>query len=155
MTKTPTKKKCTGCKIVFPAKAFPRKPDGRLRPKCSPCQRLYDNAWYAKNREAYLIKRNTPEAKAKRRGYMLASEYGMTEAQYQKAVERQGGQCPVCLRVTKLVIDHHHGKDEVRALLCAPCNRAIGLLGDNAEILERAAKYIEDFDWALNVDEVG
>lgn len=40
-------------------------------------------------------------------------------------------------------IDHNHQTGEIRGLLCSPCNRAIGQLQDNPNILRKAANYLE------------
>jgi hypothetical protein len=40
-------------------------------------------------------------------------------------------------------VDHDHETGEVRGLLCAPCNRGIGLLQDKIEVLESAAQYLK------------
>ena len=43
----------------------------------------------------------------------------------------------------KLVVDHCHATGTVRGLLCHNCNRALGLLHDNTEVLLNAIKYLE------------
>jgi hypothetical protein len=42
-----------------------------------------------------------------------------------------------------LVVDHSHETGAVRGLLCHNCNRALGLIHDDAAVLRRAAEYIE------------
>ena len=66
--------------------------------------------------------------------------------------ERQG-RCDCCGRVPKkggLVIDHDHkaprGPRGVRGLLCGPCNRAIGTLGDDAAGLYQAYNYLARYE---------
>lgn len=43
----------------------------------------------------------------------------------------------------KLAVDHDHETGRVRKLLCHNCNRALGLMKDDPELLRRAATYIE------------
>lgn len=68
-------------------------------------------------------------------------------------LEAQGGRCAICERliayepgdgtVKNAHLDHCHTNGRVRGWLCSPCNRALGMLGDNADTLRRAADYIE------------
>lgn len=52
--------------------------------------------------------------------------------------------CPICGRVPgKLHLDHDHETGEHRDYLCGPCNRALGLMQDDPEVLRAAAAYIE------------
>ena len=43
----------------------------------------------------------------------------------------------------KLCIDHCHNTGIVRGKLCHNCNRALGLLGDDTDILRKAITYLE------------
>lgn len=59
----------------------------------------------------------------------------------------QGGVCAICERApypkgAPLVVDHDHVTGAVRALLCGPCNSALGLMGDKPDRLESAAVYL-------------
>ncbi|WP_407674816.1 endonuclease domain-containing protein [Nonomuraea fuscirosea] len=68
----------------------------------------------------------------------------------------QGGSCAIC-RVTlsrgpDTHIDHDHeccpGANScgrcIRGILCGNCNKALGLMRDNAKILLRAAEYLKN-----------
>jgi hypothetical protein len=39
--------------------------------------------------------------------------------------------------------DHDHTTNQVRGILCERCNRAIGLLRDDVDVLKNAIKYLE------------
>lgn len=80
--------------------------------------------------------------------------YGITAAQYDAMLERQGGGCAICgeqcTSGRRLAIDHDHtccpgdktcGKC-VRGLLCGPCNQGIGKLKDSPRLLIAAASYL-------------
>ena len=73
--------------------------------------------------------------------------YGVTPEQFKAMVDVQGGACAICLKVPDdsfgLCVDHDHATDEIRGLLCNPCNRTIGVLGDDVAILERAISYLK------------
>ena len=70
--------------------------------------------------------------------------------------DEQDGVCAICLQpetllhqngnVRRLVVDHNHETDEVRALLCTKCNLMVGNSLDNPELLERAAEYLRRFE---------
>jgi hypothetical protein len=78
--------------------------------------------------------------------------HGITNRQYLDLLEAQGGTCALCHGDAKgfgvsrrfgLVVDHCHDTGQVRGLLCADCNTALGRFGDNANRLRAAADYIE------------
>lgn len=57
--------------------------------------------------------------------------------------EQQGGACAICgTDGVKLVVDHHHGTGQVRALLCHLCNALIGCAREDPVILSRAITYL-------------
>lgn len=83
-----------------------------------------------------------------RRAKNLMANYGITPQQYGEMLARQDGGCGICGVKTdsqnrRLHVDHNHETGAVRGLLCDSCNRAIGLLGDSADRLRMAVKYLE------------
>ena len=61
-----------------------------------------------------------------------------------------GGLCDMCGkppdgRGNELSIDHCHETGVFRGMLCNRCNKGIGLLMDDPELLRRAADYIEHY----------
>ena len=85
---------------------------------------------------------------------MLGPERALTRAQKERyriggALEEwlaaQGGRCAICQRDDRaLVVDHCHDTNEVRGLLCQPCNAAIGQLGDSADGVMRGVLYLAE-----------
>ena len=84
----------------------------------------------------------------------LRSSYGITLQQYDDWVKAHGGVCAICLRPpqpvgrkkeAKLVVDHDHLTNKLRALLCSHCNSMLGLARENVEVLRRAIAYLEHF----------
>jgi len=80
--------------------------------------------------------------------------YGMTHEDYKKRVKKQNNRCAVCRRKERhinpytgkrqaLAVDHDHRTNRVRALLCADCNRGIGLFNENPVLLLRVIKYLK------------
>lgn len=61
----------------------------------------------------------------------------------------QDGRCAICRKSEtelgrSLSVDHWHtGDKRVRQLLCAECNRGLGVFKDNPDLLREAAAYLE------------
>lgn len=84
----------------------------------------------------------------------LKAAYGITLDEYEAMRAAQGNGCAICGGVNasgrNLHVDHDHaccpgGKscgECVRALLCDPCNRSLGLMRDDPARLEAAAAYV-------------
>lgn len=71
--------------------------------------------------------------------------YGLTPAGYEAMHDSQGGLCAICSKPPTygcLQVDHDHVTGKVRALLCGNCNKAIGLLRDEAPRLLSAYWYL-------------
>lgn len=81
--------------------------------------------------------------------------YGITETVYNKMKEDQSNLCFLCNsegfaigknnHTEKLAVDHCHETGKIRKLLCHNCNRALGLLKDNPELMRKAAEYVEQY----------
>ena len=88
---------------------------------------------------------------ADRRRKNLQYGYGMTLADYDSLLERQGGVCAICggppngrgRRYSNFAVDHDHKTGAVRGLLCSNCNTGIGNLRDDIALLKLAIKYLE------------
>lgn len=81
------------------------------------------------------------------RNSKLKNKYGTTIEEYNCKLIEQEGKCSICSKTAKengraLAQDHCHATGKLRDLLCDNCNRSIGLLGDDPEILIKAAKYL-------------
>lgn len=102
---------------------------------CKPCQRDY--------------RRNNVDVRFKEG---LAAwkhglkKLGLTPDDYDELFEKQGGVCAICNREDangrRLAVDHCHETGKIRGLLCRKCNMGIGLLGDNADLVEKALCYL-------------
>ena len=83
------------------------------------------------------------------REYHLLKKFGITVAQYEELLAKQGGTCALCDKTAEtegraLAVDHDHVSGEVRGILCAYHNhRVIGRHRD-ADLLRRMADYIEN-----------
>lgn len=69
-----------------------------------------------------------------------AHEYYNLTLEEKEALLEDG--CEVCGSMVRLVVDHNHATGAVRGPLCSRCNVGIGMLGDDPERLEEAARYL-------------
>jgi len=85
----------------------------------------------------------------------LRTKYGIEPEEYYAMLEAQGGGCALCKASTPsdrhykrrgkaemFHVDHCHATGRVRGLLCHLCNRALGLIRDNADLADRMSAYL-------------
>jgi hypothetical protein len=158
---------CCACGAVKPLSEF-RKQGKYRRGRCKPCLVEYQRDWYERNKEharAYAREyQNQPDRLEQRRKYnreryqrstvvreRVRSEYlyrtfGLTLDEYNELLVKQAGKCAVCQKLCKsgrqLAVDHDHITNRVRGLLCMNCNRAIGWLQDDPELIAAAMRYV-------------
>lgn len=77
-------------------------------------------------------------------------KYGLTYNEWTEMIQKQGNKCASCGGEEKghnqhglmsLAVDHCHETGKIRGLLCHRCNRALGLLGDDANRVQALADY--------------
>jgi len=104
------------------------------------------NAYYQAHKEEIQAKRrvkyHTEDARVKRRHRLREKLYGLSPDDYERMLEAQGHRCAICEREQKLHVDHDHETGAVRALLCGPCNTALGLMRENTSALLSMVRYI-------------
>jgi hypothetical protein len=109
------------------------------------------DAWKAGHPE--LVKGYRRKSNAARPDRHLVEKYGLSGEEYARQLAAQGGVCAICRhpetvidnqtgRPRALSVDHDHASGVFRGLLCGRCNRAIGLLGDDPELVAAAAEYL-------------
>jgi hypothetical protein len=85
------------------------------------------------------------------REYDLKSKYGIGHSEFLKILESQDNKCAICKRDSeiclsgrkkRLCVDHSHDTGKVRGILCDKCNRGIGLLNDDPNVLISAYNYL-------------
>lgn len=88
-------------------------------------------------------KNMTPERNRKNR---LKFKFGISPTDYSNMIEKQKGVCGVCKQPPNgklpLVVDHDHVTENVRGLLCVPCNLSLSWL-EETEWLEKAVAYLQ------------
>jgi len=142
-------KACTGCGAEKPLAEFysdNRTADGRGT-RCKVCHEARYKSWKRANQQ----KVSGYNAKWWQESGARYARYDMTEAEYRAMLAKQGGLCAICRqperiiirgRVRPLQIDHSHGHNRVRGLLCSACNTGIGKFRDSPDLLEVAAEYL-------------
>jgi transcription elongation factor Elf1 len=76
-------------------------------------------------------------------------KYGLTREEISKILIEQEFSCPICGKelLDDFVVDHNHETGEVRGLLHANCNTALGMLEDDIGRFYMAIQYLEgDYD---------
>jgi len=149
-------KKCASCQCELSFDEFHRdknRRDGRS-PYCKDCVRNYQRSRGHAERARYSqrerrasnpeLVRTKARIDARNRRLRLL---GISERDFETIIGRQGSRCWICRRNRQpfphdLVVDHDHVTGEVRGALCRSCNSAIGLLGDDATLLQRAIEYL-------------
>lgn len=97
----------------------------RLRPATlalrKPCQQCGVSLAESSGRRKYCVE-CAPDMAAYNRIRLYSLDRSMYEAMYFE----QGGTCPLCGEREATHVDHCHDTGRVRALLCHPCNSALG-----------------------------
>lgn len=133
-----------------------------LSPSRTPeARREYARAWRAKNpdkakeqaaasrrknREKIRARQKAAYTPEKGRARNLKATYGLTPDEYEQMLSTQAGVCAICGNAAPsgvLHIDHNHKTDQIRELLCPPCNTGIGLFQEEPSRLLAASAYIQ------------
>lgn len=127
----PTEKKCGRCQTVKAAAEFHKNKkalDG-LHVYCKACRSDIATADYRTGKTGHLERL-----------------YGIDRTEYGHMLTLQGGVCAICgetcVSGNALAVDHDHKTGEVRGLLCANCNRGLGLFKDDPERIRKAIEYL-------------
>lgn len=129
-------KKCSKCGQTKTASDFytNRHLRSGLASWCKACHQGYGREW--KRSEA---------GKLKQKRDWLKRDFGITPEDYERLLERCDHRCLACGSQKQLHIDHDHATGRIRGILCGNCNRALGLLRDDAirisQLLEYAKAY--------------
>ena len=151
-------KTCTKCGVEQDISCFGKDGSKRtgLSPHCRGCRAIQSRRYYEANKEkcnetsikGYRDVCDTQEYKVARRKAYMKRTYGITPEDYDSRFIEQGGRCGICGKhqialSRSLVVDHCHHTGKIRGLLCHVCNVGIGALGDSADLLKNALRYLE------------
>lgn len=132
-----TVKTCAQCKIEKPLEKF--KPRNLYKygvnSICRECDNTNTRARYWKTPEKFRTRSRTGK---------LLSKFNLTEEQYKELGDSACHICgALCKTGRRLAVDHCHVTGKIRGLLCANCNRALGMFQDNITIVKAAVSYLE------------
>ena len=121
-------KSCTKCGQLLSEDKFHKRTysSGKvgLQPKCKKCSSI--------ERKKYTVKHES-----------IRWKLGLTKEDVESLIAP--GQCanPACRnKDRRLCIDHDHDTKKPRGLLCHNCNTALGLLGDDVQIILGLSQYL-------------
>lgn len=155
---------CTDCKRALQAESYARVGGKNPQTHCSRCKQVRTGrhmSYCPPCASAYRAEKPCPKCGASKAGksgtkspycvpcyreHRLLKTYGITVADFEVMLIRQGGVCAVCSGGPgdrEWHVDHCHDSNRVRGILCAKCNMGIGLLGESASQLRAAADYLE------------
>jgi hypothetical protein len=159
-------KTCKTCKEFKSLDSFRIASDNRdgRQGECKECKKKKKAEWHAQNpglwaaqskaqRLKDVAKANAATKKwrdanpDKVKALFIGKRYGLTLERWNEMFAYQEGKCAICgthqdqLKL-ELAVDHCHKTGKVRGLLCVRCNRAIGLMEDNPELLHSAIVHL-------------
>lgn len=123
--------------------------DPILTPGTPEHRKAYLKAYRAKNSER-LRSYDRNRYCGERKRQLRVRNYDLTPTEYDRLLDSQVHCCAICgthqsqLKST-LCIDHDHKTGKVRGLICDLCNRGIGMLQDNPDVLDRASAYLRRY----------
>ena len=97
----------------------------------------------------------------RKRNLQLKYNFGITLEEYETLLQKQNGLCLICKqpetlpakagKIRNLAVDHCHKTNKIRGLLCGACNKGIGLLKDDPELLIKATEYLKSYEALENI----
>lgn len=154
-------RRCSHCKTHKALSQFSKdasRSDG-LQHRCNECIKLFQKAYYSRNKQRILAakhtyyKKNKQRIKTYTRQYQLNKLYSVTKEDWNRFFESQNGCCAICGQqesrvnyksgnIQALSVDHDHRTGRVRGLLCHRCNRLLGFMNDDPALLEKMVVYL-------------
>ena len=142
-------KECTTCKTEKPFTDFYRSKNynGGYGYRCKSCDTIARKEYEA---------RHPKRVKGSHRRANMLNKYGLTVERYDEMWAEQSGKCVICSvgmvnihtdgdsknKSNTANIDHCHDTGKVRGILCATCNKGLGLFYDRVDLLENAINYL-------------
>ena len=125
-------KECSKCGFVKAIDRFPFRNNREInhQPYCIDCSSKT-------NKKKHLLNTDI------KRDYHYKRTYNITLDLFNEILKSQDNKCAICNESNKkMCLDHCHETNGIRGVLCDNCNRSIGLLHDDIDILKNAIKYL-------------
>jgi len=147
-------KKCAHCGETKDVKEFYKRtvsPDG-FGVYCKLCDNVKSNEYRVKFKDKIRAQRKSFREKNKKRLSVTKNRAGikLSVEEFDELLNERGNCCEICgLHHTKMnrriAIDHDHKTGKMRGFLCDTCNRGLGLLKDNEQIVEKTLNYLRKY----------
>ncbi len=106
----------------------------------------------SETRNEFQVRRRQERAE-EYKGFELKKNFNITLEQYNEILAKQNFVCAICEekektvhhvtgRLKSLAVDHDHVTGKIRGLLCQRCNRVLGKVRDNTDLLDKMKEYI-------------
>lgn len=120
----------------------------------------YVKNYRIKNRDRGILylKQYMEKNKEVRKVKSIIKKYGVSKEEYNSLLLAQSSCCAICSKPIKstltkdeinfkdkAIIDHNHKTNKIRGLLCDMCNKGIGCLNDDVNILKLAIIYLTKY----------
>ena len=112
--------------------------------------------YHGKCKSCYVKRQQENYDPIKKRDENLKRVYGIGIEEYNTLLEKQNNRCAICEStdpkgrksgrgggVDVFYVDHDHKTGNVRGLLCNICNRTMGYIGENSNVLEEMINYLQ------------
>ncbi len=158
-------KTCRVCKVVNPECGFSNSELSLNSPQCRECKADYHKRKISdlktkpdKYKNFCQKRRDSSRVSKSKTGhqkYNLSFSFGMTVEEYNSKLAAQNGACAICKKpermvmrgkLLKLAVDHSHATGRNRSLLCSACNRFVGVLEKDADLLAAAISYLRSHE---------
>lgn len=125
-------RECTRCRKFKSYDNFPKRNNRSIgvQSVCTKCVVISNS----------IRKGNNPD---KYRDLHYKKKYKSSIKEFMDILDSQGGMCAICKTYQhKMCMDHCHETMKIRGILCDRCNRGIGLLKDDPNVLLSAYDYL-------------
>lgn len=100
-------------------------------------------------------RKNKEQISKKQRERILSKKYNISSIIYDEMLKAQENKCAICNQeetsthskkynniIKRLAVDHNHNTGKVRKLLCARCNKILGAVNEDINILLNMINYL-------------
>ena len=145
-------KHCGRCNKNLPLISFAKnmaKKDG-MQERCRSCRKEH----HYNNRDAVAVRRKAVYCSEKAWERKIRHSYNLSKEAFLQLLDIQGNVCVICgsddwgcgKKTNRPHVDHNHSTGKVRGLLCNNCNRCLGLLKEDTNVLKSMISYLDYYN---------